>query len=291
MAVNAPRFLPRFTRNDIHPLLLSVVLVFGLFGCSLDSFMFNPSTVTEYNFSDSIVPDSAVTIVTLPSGGETIYGVYLKQPDSMSVKPHPVIIYHHGNNDNLEYFWPRIEYLWRCGFDVFAYDYKGFGASTGTSATEEDLFEDAAAALTYVRSRSDVDTTFIVHYGFSLGGVPALYSAAELHHAHAVILEASYASGEALVQSGTLLNIPGGYLLEGEFNNIGRIARINAPLLMLHGTSDTFIPIERHGEPLYKQAMNPKTLIRVEGADHSTVPTTMGVQTYIDLVTAFVRGS
>lgn len=260
-------------------------------GCSLDSFMFSPTTLSEYKFSDSLIPSTSVQMVELKSSGETIYGVYIKQPDSMRVIPHPTIIYHHGNNDNLEFFWPRIEYLYRCGFDVLAYDYQGFGKSTGTSTTEDDLFSDARAVLDYVRSRPDVDTTFIVHYGFSLGGVGALYSAAELHQAHAVILEAAYASGEALVQSGTLLNIPGGYLLEGEFNNKGRIGTINAPVLILHGTNDTFIPFSRHAQPLYDHARNPKTLIAVKGADHDNVPTTMGIQAYIDIITTFVRGN
>jgi fermentation-respiration switch protein FrsA (DUF1100 family) len=256
----------------------------------MDGLMFNSTALDAYNLPDSVIPVHLREEVSIASEGETLFGFFVRQEDSLRIKPHPVIIYHHGNRDHTQYYWDRVEFLWKCGFDVFVYDYRGFGKSTGTSS-EESLFADATAVLNYVRSRVDVDTNQIVHYGFSLGGVPALFSTAEFVRPRCIILEAVYATGEDLVHSGTLLDIPGEYLLEGAFDNVSRIGKIDCPVLMLHGTADSFIGIERHGDKLYNAAKNPKTFIRVEGANHEDVPQTMGVDTYITTITAFVRGS
>lgn len=278
----------KIMQNLLTAMLLAVC-VLGT-SCTMDSYMFNSSVVETYELSDSVVPEHLRQEISIPSGSETIYGYFVRQEDSLRIKPHPVVIYHHGNKDHLQLYWDRVEFLWRCGFDVFVYDYRGFGKSTGTS-TEESLFADADAALKFVTSRTDVDTTQIVHYGFSLGGVPALYSAAVLKQARCIILEAAYATGEDLVQSGTLLDIPGDYLLEGDFDNVSRVDDVQCPVLMLHGTADSFIGIERHGNKLYNAAKNPKTFIRVEGANHDDLPNIMGIDTYINTITAFVRGS
>jgi pimeloyl-ACP methyl ester carboxylesterase len=261
-----------------------------LTGCSLDSFMFAPEPLTSYELSSAVIPDSLRKQVTFTSGGDTLYGIMVRQVDSLSVIPHPVVLYHHGNDEHIAHFWDRVELLWRCGFSVFIYDYRGYGLSGGTSESETTLLEDAEAAYATLLAQDSTDTTQIVQYGYSLGGVPAIYLATK-HPALGVITESAYASGEAIVQSGTLLNIPGRYVLKGSFSNVDRVADINTKLLMLHGVEDSFIPLERHAQPLYDKAVNPKTFIKVEGAGHTTIPQTLGEQAYIDLVTAFVRGS
>ncbi len=269
----------------------SLIFVAALSGCTLDSFMFDPVHLDNYNLPDSVIADTLREGVAIERDGITLYGFYCRQTDSLAIEPHPIIVYHHGNDENIQHFWPRIELLYKAGFDVFIYDYRGYGMSTGTLTSEEELLADARAAYDYVLSRDDIDPEQVVHYGFSLGSVPALYLAGTTLRARAVVIESAYASGEALVQSGTLLNIPGGYLLDGTFDNVSRISKISTSLLMLHGTEDRFIPIERHGDPLYEAAVNPKTFIRVQGAGHSTVPETMGHEDYIDIITAFIRGS
>jgi fermentation-respiration switch protein FrsA (DUF1100 family) len=206
------------------------------------------------------------------------------------VEPHAVIVYHHGNYGHLEYYWDRVELLYKTGADVLVYDYRGFGKSTGTSS-EASMIEDATAVLNYLYSRTDVDTSQIYHYGFSLGGFPALYSAANLHSAKGVITESIFASGEALIQTGTLVNIPGSYLLKGEYNNVALAQKRTCPLLMLHGGSDTFIPFAVHAQSIYDAARQPKTLIKVDGAEHEGVPQAFGYNFYISRIRAFIRGN
>lgn len=278
----------RVLPHALWPALVAMAMVLG--SCSLDGFIFNPEPLDSYDLSTDVIAVEHREAVLLTSGAETLYGFYCRQPDSLRVEPHPVIIYHHGNAQHLQRYWPRVEYLYQCGFDVFVYDYRGYGMSTGTSTDEGSLQADAMAALNYVRDRPDVDTSQIIHYGFSLGGVPALWAATR-HQSNGVILEAIFASGEALVQTGTVLNVPGGYLLRDGYRNIDRIAKINTKLLILHGTHDTFLPLSVHGEALFKAARNPKTIIRVPDADHEDVPAFLGIPTYRNVISAFVRGS
>lgn len=258
--------------------------------CSMDSFLFNSLALTEYNLSTAVIPSSQVEPVTLKSGSETLYGFYVKQPDSQRVEPHQVILYSHGNKENIEAYWDRVELLYQAGFDVFIYDYRGFGMSTGSSS-EQGLHEDATAALNYLRSRKDLDTTQIVDYGFSLGGVPTMYLAAFQHNPRCVITEAIFASSEALVRTGTILDVPGNYLMNGTFDNVANSRIRTAPLMMIHGTADTFVPYDPHGKQIYAAANQPKRLHLIDGAAHSGIPSTLGTQNYIELIRNFIKGS
>jgi uncharacterized protein len=64
------------------------------------------------------------------------------------------------------------------GFRVFQFDYRGFGHSDTAGFSNVGFAEDAAAALRYLRTRSDVDPDRIIIYGHSMGGAYALAAAA-----------------------------------------------------------------------------------------------------------------
>jgi uncharacterized protein len=52
------------------------------------------------------------------------------------------------------------------------------------------------------------------------------------------------------------------------FASIDKIAKVQAPLLMLHGSADTTVPM-RLGEKLFALANAPKQWLAVEGGSHS----------------------
>jgi uncharacterized protein len=274
----------------IFRLALHALAAACLTACSLDPYIVNPSRLDAYDLPVSVIPDSLRKAFTVRSGSETIYGFYARQPQKRRVPPHTTIVYHHGNKGHLGEYWHRVEILYQAGFDVVTYDYRGFGKSTGTS-TEASLLEDARAVLDYIVADTTIDSTHLVAYGFSLGGVPALYQAVDLGRARAIITEAIFASGEALVQSGTLLDVPGRWLLQGTYNNVERIRRKRVPLLLMHGSRDELAGFEQHAAPLFVAAPQPKLLLRVEGADHEGIPGTLGRQATIDLITSFILGS
>ena len=52
------------------------------------------------------------------------------------------------------------------------------------------------------------------------------------------------------------------------YDNIGKIAKITVPVLIVHGTDDEIIPVEM-GRCLYAQAREPKQLYVIPGAHHN----------------------
>ncbi len=264
-----------------------ILCILLLFGCvriiSLDNFLYEPTTVEEYlRYEDLvewgtqfIIPDSLVESVVLTSMGNRIYGFFVKgNPDSV-VNNSVTILYCHGRGENINRYWVRVEYLWEMGFNVFIFDYQGFGMSEG-SPSGEALFSDGREALTYVRTRPDVDTTKIIYYGWSLGSFVVTYLAAEISHPACLILEAAIASATALLRDSGLLNLTGSYVVDAEFDNEGRIADIGCPLLMMHGLADDYVVFDRHVPLIWDNAVEPKEFLWVDGAEHDDIPEILG---------------
>lgn len=269
---------------------LLCALLIGLTSCTLDNFLTNERAVADYNVSNTVTPDSLIEPFTVTSGTATLYGLRVQQPALRRIDPHPTVVYHHGNKHNLVEYWDRVELLFRAGFDVVIYDYRGFGRSTGVS-TDASLLADARAVVQWVRQHPGVDSTQVFAYGFSLGGVPALHHAADLGGVRGIILESIFADGSSLVRSGTVLDVPRQWLLGASYNNRERLARVTVPILHLHGIDDPFLGYEQHARPLIDIMPYPRTVIPVKGALHNNVPKAMGEQYYMDVLTAFIRGT
>ncbi len=281
--LSARRYLGEKPMN--RRLMLAALSIGALSGCKLDSFLFSPVALTSYVVADSVIADSLRTIVPFKSDNETLYGMLARQPGSA---PRRTVLYSHGNDQNIPDYWDRVEYLWKAGYDVFIYDYRGYGMSTGTSKDETTLFTDARAALATVLAMPGVTPASLILYGFSLGGAPTIELAANSVTARVVITESAFTSGESLAQSGTLLDIPGGYVLKGKFDNLGKAPRITVPWLIMHGSADPKIDVSA-AHALFAAAGGPKRLMIVDGATHSGIPTTMGTAAYIAFVRDFIE--
>jgi uncharacterized protein len=261
------------------------MLALAASGCfNLDDALFDRSTLSSYSLRTTVIPETSRTQVVLESQGKKIYGYFVKSNGAL---PGYTIFYNHGNKDHLQYYWDRVELLYRTGANVFVYDYQGYGMSEG-EPSEEGIYSDANAALTYVRSRADVDTSRIVYYGFSLGCAAAVQCAAYSVPPRELILEAPFASTTALAQSGFLTDASSAFVMKGTYDNAAKIRLVHAPLLLLHGESDTFIDIQKNGQVVFDNANEPKTFIRVKGANHSGIPAALGDTAYVGIIRNFI---
>jgi pimeloyl-ACP methyl ester carboxylesterase len=176
---------------------------------------------------------------------------------------HPVVLYFHGNGDFLAGFFGRFRDLIADGTGIVALSFRGYAGSSG-HPSEQGLLRDAAAAYAFTTARYGADK--IVAWGFSLGSGVAVALAAE-QPVGKLILEAPYTSTVDVAAS--LLPIfPMHLVMRDPFRSDQRIARVTAPLLIMHGGRDFTIPITL-GERLFALAHEPKRFVRFPDGGHN----------------------
>lgn len=267
--------------------IIILVLLFCFSQCELDSFLFNEQQLKVYTLPGNTIPDSLIEQVTMDSEGYTLYGFWVK---SNGEHPEITILYCHGNKHHIDEYWDRVIYLHDLGFNIFIYDYRGYGMSEGESS-EEGMYADADAALKYVLSRDEVNPEYLCLYGYSLGNVASIYLAAEKIDPLCLIAESPFASANSLTQGSSVLDIPAQWLTKGKFDNAEKIKKIKTPLLLIHGDADDFVRYRDNGKVIYENAPEPKFMVVVNDAGHSNIPKVMGLDKYLEIVQDWINTS
>lgn len=99
------------------------------------------------------------------TNGDTLNGWFLKPKNQI---PTITLLQLHGNAGTL-YNQLKMSSFFKYGFQIFMFDYSGFGFSQG-KATRNNVLADALSALDYLKTRQEVKATQLVIYGQSLGG-------------------------------------------------------------------------------------------------------------------------
>ena len=203
------------------------------------------------------------------------------RPDQLALwwLPHanpdaPTLLYLHGTFRNLYQNLSKIDALREAGYSIVAVDYRGWGDSTVIVPDEETITADARAAWAEVQRRQP-DAARRVIFGHSLGGAVAVRLASTLH-----AVRAGGNDYAALVLESTFTRLPDVAAAAGfwgrvaaaatglEFDSLSRIGRIDAPLLMLHGTADRTVPVEL-GRRLRDAAPAGVRWLEISGGSHS----------------------
>jgi fermentation-respiration switch protein FrsA (DUF1100 family) len=99
-----------------------------------------------------------------------------------------------------------------------------------------------------------------------------------------LILEAPYTS-TADVAALRFRIVPVRWLMRDQFRSDERIARVTAPLLIMHGARDSTIPI-RFGERLFSLAHQPKQFVGFPDGSHDNLDNYGAVETARDFIHA-----
>jgi fermentation-respiration switch protein FrsA (DUF1100 family) len=173
-----------------------------------------------------------------------------------------LVLYFQGNAGGLDLRAERFTWLTAGGTGLLALRYRGYGGSTG-SPSEEGLIRDARAAYNFASARYPANR--IVLFGESLGSAVAVALAAERPIA-GMILDAPFTSAVE-VGAAAYPFAPVRWLMKDTFHSDRRIARVTAPLLVMHGEQDRVVPI-RFGERLLALANEPKRMVRFPQGGH-----------------------
>ncbi len=197
--------------------------------------------------------------------GVRIHGLWWPDPAGA-----PVILFLHGNAQEV-YSWSLVhEDLEPLGCRLLLIDYHGYGKSGGVPH-EAGLYADGRAAMAWLEERG-VPPGRTVVFGKSLGGAVAC-EIAEGTGLLGLVLESTFTSLASVARQ---LFPFAGWMPDMEvYDSISKLPGIHSPLLVIHGGLDMLIPLEE-GLALYEAANEPKELFVVENAGHNDVSTTAG---------------
>ena len=173
----------------------------------------------------------------------------------------------HGNAGNISH---RIGYLTlfnRLHYATLLIDYRGYGKSGG-SPSEEGTYRDAEAAWLHLVETRKVNARDIVIVGESLGGAVATWLAAK-NAPRALIIASAFTSVPDL---GAQIYpwLPVRLLARIRYDNLDRIAKIAAPVLVAHSRDDEIVPFA-HGEALFAAAREPKQFLAMRGGHNDAL--------------------
>lgn len=189
------------------------------------------------------------------------------------------ILFSHGNAVDLgqmSSFYVGLGTRLNC--NIFSYDYSGYGASSGRPS-ERNIYADIEAAWNALRTRFGVSTDKIVLYGQSIGTVPTI-DLASRYEVRAVILHSPLASGLRVACPDTKKT-----WCFDVFPSIEKIAHVQAPTLIIHGTEDEVIDFSA-GLQLYERCPKPVDPLWVEGAGHNDIEL---YAVYLDRLKSFLE--
>lgn len=172
------------------------------------------------------------------------------------------VLHFHGNAESAfsQTQLRHCQNLTALGLNVLGFDYRGFGLSAGV-ASEAHMDEDAEAAYQELRRRG-IPSDHIILWGHSLGSGPATFLAGERPAAALMLFGAFTSVPDAAAD--TYPYLPVRWLVGVHFNSLTIMPRLHLPVLIVHTTGDTLIPVQE-GERLYAAAREPKQLLILNG--------------------------
>jgi len=171
--------------------------------------------------------------------GSVILGFHFRRKESTRT-----LLFSHGNSTDIGIMFHLLRDLClklRC--DVFAYEYTGYGGSSG-QPSEADLYSDIEAAYHYLTRDCGTPEDQIICYGQSIGSAPSIDLASRAA-VGGVVLHSALKSGLGVIHDTKTT-----YWFD-VFQNAARMRHVRCPVFVIHGTHDAEVPFE-HGVALFE---------------------------------------
>ncbi|MBK7872563.1 MAG: alpha/beta fold hydrolase [Saprospiraceae bacterium] len=196
-----------------------------------DYFIFRPKKLqSTYQFS--FPPEAEEIFLETPHHGK-INALHFRASSNAK----GVVLYFHGNADNLARWGHLHLFFAQFNYDYFVYDYRGFGKSKGPR-NEQIMYEDASAIFAYLTKHYSLDQ--IVIFGRSMGSAFACKIAAE-NRVKALILETPFSSMKNLFYTYYPF-LPKIFIFKYRFPNKKYLTEVQCPVHIFQGTKDWVVP-------------------------------------------------
>ena len=211
------------------------------------------------NFQDA---NSGVDVVNIvPESGGRLSARLLQRPH-----PRHYVLFLHGNGiraAQLDHWTRRLSAT--LDATVLTAEYRGY--EDDRTPSESGVIEDAEAAHDFLQEKFNISADEIIIYGRSLGGGCAA-AVASSRGANVLILDRTF---DALwkVAAEKYPFVPVGLLMRNRFESASRLTQFQDPVIQIHGSADTLVPIER-GKALFDSlTTDQKVWIEVPAMGHN----------------------
>jgi uncharacterized protein len=155
-----------------------------------------------------------------------------------------------------------MEPLLHKGFKILIFDYEGFGFSEG-KADRYKIVDDGIAAVDYMRSFTDKNTTKLLIYGQSFGGSLATEVAVRTESKiDGLISEGAFSSHKDM--SNHYAGLKGKIFVREIYAAKNSVKEFHKPILIIHSNEDETTPFAM-GQKIYKNANQPKVFFEIKG--------------------------
>ena len=255
------------------------ILLMLLFGSGCTHMIFQPQKGYYLNpqKAEQALDIKLENVYFKSSDGTQLHGWFM--PNRVGKKK-GTIMFLHGNAQNISAHVAFVWWLPRNGYDVFIFDYRGYGRSEG-EAELDGVQLDVQSAMATLVARKDIHPTNLVLYGHSLGGALAITGLADSAYRERfklLIVENSFTSFRTVAREALgsfwltwLFQYPLSWTISDDYKPIDAISRISPiPVLLIHGDADPIIGPYHSGE-LYAAAKQPKEFWLVAGGNHNSM--------------------
>ena len=198
--------------------------------------------------------------IRVPVDGGSLDALLFRQPN-----PRGLVFFLHGNRGNLQTWTTGLDFYRRVNYDLFIFDYRGYGRSTGQNVDERQLDADVRTAWDAIAPRYR-DKPIVV-YGRSLGTGLAVRLAREVTP-RLLVLVSPYAS--LVEESQRRYPFVPGFLVKYPLRSDEAIGDVKSPVLLIHGTRDSLIPPSA-SVTLHGRTRAPVELLLIDGAGHNDI--------------------
>jgi hypothetical protein len=165
-----------------------------------------------------------------------------------------VFIFSYGSGDNFTYYEDTIKILLNYG-DVLAYDYPGYGKSSGNTS-EKSVYNSGLAV--YDMMRLEYKYADIICYGYCLGGAVSVYICAN-RNVDGLILQSTFS------QIGDCVPLIGYIFVDAYFRSIDYMPKVKCPVIQFRCKGDIVVP-KWSQIRLHNAIKSPKELVYINGS-------------------------
>ena len=262
---------------NLLTVILVPVLLFGLFRLFEWKSLYYPTRSLDVTPSDVDLAFEEVNFVA--EDGVRLHGWWIPGESGKGT-----ILFCHGNGGNISHRVGWARELHETGWNLFLFDYRGYGKSRGFP-TEKGTYRDARAAYEVIRARyDDIEQPPVVVLGRSLGGAVAVQLALD-KPVLGLVLENTFPSVPEMARE--LYPFLPRPLIKFRYDAASKIDDLALPKLIAHSPHDEIVPYDM-GRKLFDVAADPKAFAELKGGHNDTAWLTPGYperfQGFLDLV-------